>query len=189
MEIAKTTSGYATLTRRFVALFIDGLILSIACIFGDPLSQIMGGVAIWILYASFLESSDLKATLGKYVMGIQVVDSQGRKISFRTSVVRTLLKEISGIFVIGFLFALFNDKKQTLHDLLTDTVVIKGKSELPIGKTWLQSIRQTLGFDSSRSSESDVLSQLERIQALRDKGVLTEEEFQVQKKKILQDGA
>lgn len=38
------------------------------------------------------------------------------------------------------------------------------------------------------ASEDDLISKLERLSALRDKGILSEDEFQVQKQKILAEG-
>ncbi len=181
-----SNSNYASIGRRFLALLLDALILLIPCALGGHLIPIIGGIAIWFLYAPILESSRIRATLGKYLVGIQVVDGLGARISLRAAVVRNLLKFASSILLfIGFFFALFTTKKQTLHDLLADTFVVYGRSEDSIGDAWVENIKGLFPTGSTVESDSSTLSQLERLQKLRDAGTLSEEEFQVQKKKIL----
>ena len=84
----------------------------------------------------------------------------------------------------GFFFALFTEKKQTLHDLLADTFVVYGKNQRSIADAWIENVRNLFRSVPHFSNKS-TLSQLERLQALRDQGALTEQEFQEQKRKIL----
>jgi uncharacterized RDD family membrane protein YckC len=188
MSSASYASSYASLTRRFVAFFLDLLILIIPCAIGAHLIPIAGGLVVLFFYAPILESSDIRATLGKHLMGIQVSDEMGRKISFRAALIRNVLKSISSILLfIGFFFALFTSRKQALHDMMADTFVVYGRSERSIADAWTKSVRELFHMGQSASSRTDesALSQLERLQALRDKGTLTDEEFSQQKAKIL----
>jgi uncharacterized RDD family membrane protein YckC len=141
----ETISEYAGFWRRLVAVIIDGLILGIAgrLIFGRlavpflffpkikpllvtnfSLSYIILG---WIYYA-LMESSVKQATLGKMALGIAVTDLEGKRISFARATGRHFSKIISGVILyIGFIMAAFTEKKQALHDIIADCLVIKKK--------------------------------------------------------------
>jgi uncharacterized RDD family membrane protein YckC len=76
-------------------------------------------------YFSIMESSNRQATLGKLVMRIKITDLRGERISFAKAGVRFFAKILStNILLIGYLIALFTERKQALHDLLASTVVI-----------------------------------------------------------------
>lgn len=83
------------------------------------------GVITW-LYFAIMESSPLKATLGKLALGIRVTDIRGNKISFMKAKGRYFGKIISGfIFSIGYLMAGFTEKKQALHDIMAGCIVVR----------------------------------------------------------------
>jgi uncharacterized RDD family membrane protein YckC len=180
-------TNFASLTRRFLAFVLDGMILSVPMGVSNYFAPVVGSVVVWVLYAPFFESSELRATLGKYLMGIQVTDPAGRRISFGTSLARNALKVVSGvIFCIGYFFAFFSSQKQTLHDLLAHTWVVYGRSDRSIATAWNQSFQAVINPGASSSGyDSSVLSQLERLDGLRARGTITEEEFMAEKKKIL----
>ncbi len=143
VETVSEYKEYAGFWRRFVAVIIDGLLLGIAgrLIFGRfgipflffpklkpllvtnfSLSYIVLG---WVYYA-LMESSVKQATLGKMALGIAVTDLEGKRISFARATGRHFSKIISGIILyIGFIMAAFTQKKQALHDIITDCLVIK----------------------------------------------------------------
>ena len=138
---------------RFGASFLDGIILmlalvSIAFIVGSIIKLIKGssegnmimgfGAVLFyflfpfinILYHTFFEYSRYQATPGKMAFNIKVVNLRGEQISFMQSLGRNLGKIISGvIFYIGFLMAIWTDKKQGLHDMMADVYVIKKQEE------------------------------------------------------------
>jgi uncharacterized RDD family membrane protein YckC len=127
---------YAGFWRRFAAAFIDGIILSI------PIGIIVGiviamnsqallslvnvlSLIIQIAYFAVMESSEAQATIGKRVMGIIVTDSQGGRISTMRALGRAAGKIVSGaICCIGYIMAAFTQRKQALHDMIADTVVV-----------------------------------------------------------------
>ncbi|MBI2858470.1 MAG: RDD family protein [Chloroflexi bacterium] len=81
-------------------------------------------IGIW-LYHALMESSRLQATVGKLAIGIQVTDANGNRITFARATGRFFSKLISGITLfIGFFMAGFTSKKQALHDIIADTLVI-----------------------------------------------------------------
>ena len=78
------------------------------------------------LYFTGLESSKLKATLGKSILGIIVTDLNNQKISFIQANIRYWSKLISIlIMMIGLIMIMFTSKKQGFHDILAKTTVIK----------------------------------------------------------------
>ena len=82
-------------------------------------------VGAW-LYCAFTESSEWRATLGKRIIGLQVVTSSGGKLSFGQASVRHFMKFLS-LFTagVGFVMAGWTKRCQALHDMPSDTVVIK----------------------------------------------------------------
>lgn len=139
---------YAGFWTRFGASLVDGLILSVAfgfiyviCISlaagttdqNDPSGNVFLCLAYltiallnWLYHAGF-ESSEKQATPGKMAAGIKVTDLNGQRITFGKATGRLLLKYFSGAaFYIGYLMVAWDDKKQTLHDKLAGTLVIRG---------------------------------------------------------------
>jgi uncharacterized RDD family membrane protein YckC len=87
---------------------------------------IIGIIGGW-LYNALLLSSDKQATWGKQIVGIKVTDMDGGKISFAKATGRYFATIITNIipFFIGYLLAIFTEKKQTLHDMIASTLVSK----------------------------------------------------------------
>lgn len=82
-------------------------------------------LAIQFFYSGFFLSR-YAATPGKMALGIRVVRSDGSQVSFLRGGCRVLATQLSAwLFYIGYLMALFDDKKRTLHDHLCDTVVVQ----------------------------------------------------------------
>jgi len=85
---------------------------------------------ISIFYKTFLVGK-FGATLGKMITGIKIVDENGNKISYGTAFLReVLVKDIVYMFLffiswLGFLWAIWDKKKQTWHDKIARTLVIK----------------------------------------------------------------
>ena len=142
VAIVKDTE-YAGFWRRLVAYIIDGLLLGIVgrLIFGGfalpflffpKMKSLMGPnffftyFSLGWIYFALMESSYRQATLGKMALGIMVTDLEGKRISFARATGRHFSKIISGfILFIGFIMAAFTQKKQALHDLIADCLVIK----------------------------------------------------------------
>jgi uncharacterized RDD family membrane protein YckC len=141
--------NYADFWIRFVAVFIDGIILNIlggiaGFIVGFMVAVITGakgdtgivmiaqalaifvGIIIAWLYRALLESSPRQATLGKQAMGIVVTDLNGDRISFGKATARSFSKYLSAIILlIGYIMAAFTEQKQALHDIIAGTLVVK----------------------------------------------------------------
>ncbi|GHA77150.1 RDD family protein [Pontibacter akesuensis] len=134
--------AYARFWTRLSAFFVDALLMSLALallipILGLPLApelddwenraKLQGISAFigWLYYAGF-ESSAKQATLGKQLFGIFVTDTQGYPLSFARASGRYFGKLLSGlIFLIGYIMAAFTKRRQALHDMLANTLVLQ----------------------------------------------------------------
>jgi Tfp pilus assembly major pilin PilA len=77
-----------------------------------------------------LESSSLQATVGKLALGIKVTDMQGERISFGRALGRAVCRIISNFtFFIGYVVAAFTARRQTLHDMIASTLVVRKRFE------------------------------------------------------------
>lgn len=139
--------NFSELSRRFWAFFFDSLIIS-GIYYGVLLILRMSGNTIlhienlmksdfsalanlyisyglfYVIYEVIFLSSNLSATPGKIIMEMEVVCANS---SFFKVLLRSLVKAISsltGLHIILFTIAIFNEKKQAVHDLLSGSFVI-----------------------------------------------------------------
>ena len=63
-------------------------------------------------------------TPGKQLVGVRVVRTDGRRIEFGRAVVRRLGYILSSLLYLGFLWILFDNRRQGWHDKLADTIVV-----------------------------------------------------------------
>jgi len=140
---------YAGFWRRFGAALIDGILINIVSIavyyvcvlighsvaededwgwtVGFWVAWILALVLSWIYYAA-MESSPRQATLGKTALGIVVTDLEGGRISFGKATGRYLGKIVSAVVLyIGFIMIGFTEKKQGLHDMIAQCLVVVKK--------------------------------------------------------------
>ena len=144
---------YAGFWKRFAAFAIDYILVFIVTCFifliggwgigmskflaiesiaresGIRMSEllIMGSIALGWLYWAFMESSSKQATLGKMALGVIVTDYKGRRVSFGRATGRQLARFISGFLLIGYIMAGFTEKKQGLHDMVAECLVVVKK--------------------------------------------------------------
>jgi uncharacterized RDD family membrane protein YckC len=106
--------GYEPWISKFAAGFAYILVLSIIA---------------W-LYCAFSESSPRKATIGKRIMGLQLVTADGGKVSFGQATVRHFMKFLS-LFTagVGFMMAGWTKRRQALHDIPCDCFVVRAPQE------------------------------------------------------------
>lgn len=113
LGIVTVASGRANLNQKELEPFFAGL-------------SYLVGIPSYLLYYALLESSRWQATLGKKALGIAVTDLEGKRISFKRAAGRNLAKILSSlVFCAGFVMAAFSEKKQALHDRVTDCLVFK----------------------------------------------------------------
>jgi uncharacterized RDD family membrane protein YckC len=137
---------YAGFWIRFLAKFLDGIILGAACAalgfaFGlfavfafrsssglSPILLIAGQYivqfALGIGYSVFF-NGHFGATPGKMILRLRIVRPDGLSISYGRAFGRFFAELLSGLVLdIGYIMAGFDSEKRSLHDRLCDTRVI-----------------------------------------------------------------
>jgi uncharacterized RDD family membrane protein YckC len=125
---------YAGFWVRFVAVFIDGVILGVVGailmavlkpLFGENMQGLVQ-LALAIGYYVFYQQNKGQ-TLGKKVMKLKVVDSSGKTPPVMTFFLREIIgKFVSAIILgIGYLMVVWDPKKQALHDKIAGTYVVR----------------------------------------------------------------
>ncbi len=129
---------YGGFWRRVAAALIDGIILGAAQTFvgamignayTDPQHQLqaaaISAVIGWV-YAVYM-LVEYKATLGKMALGIHVERTSGEPLTLGHAILREIPGKILSTitFGIGYLMVGWTKKKQGLHDMIADTVVVK----------------------------------------------------------------
>jgi uncharacterized RDD family membrane protein YckC len=110
----------------FDSLSEEEIIAMATAFFSAVSSLILLTMAIQVLYYAIMEASKYQATLGKMALGLKVTDMNGQPIDFPKSLLRNLAKIISGmLMMIGYIIAGFTEKKQALHDMIANALVVK----------------------------------------------------------------
>ena len=105
---------YAGFWRRLLAFFIDSIMLALISWGGANLIYFIG---LWAWKGQ---------TLGQAVVKVKVIKKDGLPVDLRVATLRWM--GFWGCILtlgIGFLWILFDKKKQGLHDKLADTYVIR----------------------------------------------------------------
>lgn len=120
---------YAGFWRRAVAFFLDWSLVLVIC---TMLSDLLGvtlvfelTLVLYLVYMTAAESSPWQASVGKKIMGIKVVDVSGAALTPIKALGRNAAKILSVLPVfIGFFMAGFTEKRQALHDKLSESLLI-----------------------------------------------------------------
>jgi uncharacterized RDD family membrane protein YckC len=133
---------YATFLHRVAASLIDTVVLLLISfvvgftlglfsyfLFGPYASEgigyLIGLMVGWLFYALF-ESSELMATPGKLALGIQVRDEHYQRVTFGRATGRHFARFLSSIpLCVGYLFPLWTQRRQALHDIVAKTIIVK----------------------------------------------------------------
>ena len=135
----------APLSARWIAYVIDNMIVLTTVVTGLAIAHALGvpgqrgGELVWfnLLYATWFFANILfigytsilhaiaGQTIGKRIVGIGVVRSDGSPLGWGRSSLRTFGYFVSSIFYLGFLLAFVDKERRTLHDYMADTVVVE----------------------------------------------------------------
>src|SRR5258708_30605119 len=144
VRVALTRPVYAGFWRRLAAYLIDGLllaavqsVLAVGVLMMAPrdlyalanLAPVSAAMS-WAYFALF-ESSPMRATVGKYAVGLYISDMHGDPITFRHGPAPYFLKILSSLtLMVGWFMAAFTLRTQALHDVLPDTLVLSNADAL-----------------------------------------------------------
>ncbi|MEI6348724.1 MAG: RDD family protein [Bacteroidota bacterium] len=80
----------------------------------------------WILYNGILESSVYQATFGEQILKLKVIDLYGKRMGFIKATARCIYTIFSFLsFGLGIWYITLDPKKQSWHDLIVGSYVIK----------------------------------------------------------------
>lgn len=123
------------LNKRIVAFVIDvvalavvlGLATNVAFMVWEPLGFLSMALSVVAAaaYFAYLEAA-YGQTLGKMAMDIVVITESDEPITYRESVIRTLLRPVD---TIGLVAMFVTDRRQRLGDLAADTIVVETKAK------------------------------------------------------------
>lgn len=144
--MTREPAGFVT---RLVAFFIDQFIvtgivsiimLSVGIMLESfRLSELLGTDDLMLQFALILLSATALVlnfvyyvgfwvlagqTPGKVVLGLSIVQVDGQPLRPRAAIVRWLGYWVSGIFFLGYLWILADDRRQGWHDKLAGTLVV-----------------------------------------------------------------
>lgn len=123
--------GYASFIKRLTASSIDTLILGFLSyiINASSRSGLSLGGFLSLVYIFYFWIKQDGQTLGKKAMGIQIVRENQQPIDISTALIRYLGYIVSSLFFgLGYLWVIFDPKKQAWHDKLAKTYVINTDS-------------------------------------------------------------
>lgn len=63
-------------------------------------------------------------TIGKWIMGVRIVRTNGQRLGFGASLLRYIGYVVSAILLLGYLWILIDDRRQGFHDKLARTFVV-----------------------------------------------------------------
>lgn len=197
---------YSGFWRRFMATVIDALIILIPAAILGTLVPYVGGLVLGLLYKPVFEASPLKGTPGKAMMRMVVLSEAGERLTLKQSYIRYFCSILSGFVLgIGYLMNLFTAKRQTLHDMIAESVVINQDApDLNYFQVWLAEVKvifNRLSGDSVEVSNAassvnttastvsaqsaDVSKVIEDLHKLYQSGALSEAEYTAKKEELL----
>lgn len=141
--------SYAGFWIRFLATIIDGIIMLLPSLvitktYGDITFSISANLIVNFFYFPFFESSALSATPGKAILGLAVVSEGGGPLTFKQACIRYFCKYLSMLIAyIGYLMQPFTARRQTLHDMISEAVVIKQDAprDMNYFRVWVDQIK------------------------------------------------
>ena len=111
MRVAQSESG-ADLTAGTVPMMIG-------------LAVMLAGLG-WTIYNRWVVGGRTGQSLGKRVTKIQLISEQtGQPIGALNAFVRDLVHILDGMAYVGFLWPLWDDRKQTFSDKIVKTIVVR----------------------------------------------------------------
>jgi uncharacterized RDD family membrane protein YckC len=126
--------AYAGFGSRLISLIVDVIIVGVVnfivqfvvamALDSQALSSIIG-IVISLGYLVYFFSSTGQ-TVGMKLLGIKAVDANGQTLSAGAALLRAVAAWVSAIILfIGYLMMLWDGRKQTLHDKVAGSYIVK----------------------------------------------------------------
>jgi uncharacterized RDD family membrane protein YckC len=99
-------------------------------------------------------------TPGKQLLGVRIVRADGERLRLGNAIRRELAYVVSGILFLGYLWILFDNRRQGLHDKLAGTIVVYAWPEGQAQSTLVQERLQGL-VEEYRTARREALPEKE----------------------------
>ena len=121
-------------------------------------------------------------TLGKRLVGIRLVRDDFKSLSAAEGIFRCMMHTVSALpLFAGYLLVGIHSQKKAFHDLIVKTIVVP--------KDYLDAVRAGRPQQSQPAASTPIgqssLDAIDKLHQLKQKGALTEDEFQQQKAKLV----
>lgn len=146
----------AGIGSRFLAVSIDTLIQLAALVFwslvsavviaaitpGSAWSVAIFGIVVFVIYFGYFAGFEIflnGQTPGKRFLRIRVLKEDGRPLTPAETIARNLLRivdQLPGIYGVGIVCALLNDRHQRLGDLAVSAIVVRESSLEELKSAW-----------------------------------------------------
>jgi uncharacterized RDD family membrane protein YckC len=80
---------------------------------------------VWAVYCVLFWSMRWHATPGKRLCGLTILTADGFELPLSRALLRYVAIIVSGAAIVGPLLVAFTERRQGLHDLIANTVVVK----------------------------------------------------------------
>ena len=144
--VAQESAQLAGIMPRFVASFIDGIVLVLGATvllfvlsrvggsFDGPFVQFIG-LALPVVYHWYFWTRRDGQTPGKSAVKIRVVKKDGSELSDTDAFIRAIGYQVSAFVCgLGYIWAIFDGNNQTWHDKLAGTYVVSAESRRKAGQ-------------------------------------------------------
>lgn len=135
-RVVATLLDFIIILGIYIVVWVAGSIIGVVSDVLSVLVQTLGYLAgtVYGLYLGYLEGTRGQSP-GKAIQGLKVVRaSDGGLVGGGVGVVRRIAHVVDAVICyIGFLFPLWDPKKQTIADKLLETVVLKDQEKRPLG--------------------------------------------------------
>jgi uncharacterized RDD family membrane protein YckC len=128
---------YASPWRRLAAWLIEFVVVVVLLVAGLVVGSVLANgslffgfvvalSAVWLYFAG-LESSPQQSTLSGRLLGTRVTDLHGEPLTFTRATTRHFAMYLTALtpVAIGYFMAFWTKRRQTLHDYLASTIVVR----------------------------------------------------------------
>jgi len=154
---------YAGFVTRLVSFVIDrALVGVVAFVMFQSIDYILGAfeinrllgfwegtleersILVFLIYSSLTVCYDIGfwllagQTPGKRVMGLRILRTNGSRLHFGNALRREIGYVLSGILFLGYLWILFDNRRQGFHDKLAGTIVVYSWPEGELKGTFMR---------------------------------------------------
>ena len=132
--VSASTLPRAGFWLRFAASFLDLILVSI--VFGMLSSMLFGhggAYPLWLAIYAVVMWATKGTTIGGIICGLKVVRIDDRPLEWSVAIVRGLSAFLSlAIAGLGFIWVVFDDEKQSWHDKIAGTTIVKVPKGTPL---------------------------------------------------------